>query len=85
VTVTKTTVTNPDGTSHTQVHENVQNEGRTLKDHKYVDNDQCKYILSWNTEFCLVSKLQYGDRYENRPEQRALGYKNHTKSSNYRY
>jgi len=72
VTVTKTTVTNPDGTSHTQVHENVQNEGRTLKDHKYVDNDQ-------------FSKLQYGDRYENRPEQRALGYKNHTKSSNYRY
>ena len=46
VTVTKTTITNPDGTSHTEVHENVQNEGRTLKDHKYVDNDQSKCLLN---------------------------------------
>jgi len=72
VTVTKTTITNPDGTSHTEVHENVQNEGRTLKDHKYVDNDQ-------------TSKLQYNNRQDNRPEQRALGYKNQPMQSNYRF
>lgn len=40
VTVTKTTIVNADGTSHTEVHENIQDEGRTLKDHRYVDNNE---------------------------------------------
>jgi len=38
VTVTKTTVTNADGTSHSEVHENIQDEGRVLKDNRYIDN-----------------------------------------------
>ncbi len=37
VTVTKKTVTNPDGTTRTECHENVQNNGRVLKDNRYVD------------------------------------------------
>ena len=45
VTVTKTTITNPDGTSHTEVHENVQDDGRTLKNERYVDNGQCKNLF----------------------------------------
>ena len=46
VTVTKTTVRNADGTSHTQVHETVKNDGRTIQDHRYADNGQRQKLNS---------------------------------------
>jgi len=63
VTVTKTTVTNPDGTSHTEVQEKVKEDGRTLKDNKYVDNGQ-------------NSRLGYSNnnRSGNYPETKAIDY-----------
>jgi curved DNA-binding protein CbpA len=38
VTVTKVTTTNPDGTQHTEVHEKVEDGGRSISDNRYVDN-----------------------------------------------
>lgn len=38
VTVTKTTVTNPDGTSTTEVHEKIEDGGRSIADNRYSGN-----------------------------------------------
>jgi DnaJ family protein B protein 6 len=40
VTVTQTTITNPDGTSHTEVQESVQDNGREVSNNRYIDNGQ---------------------------------------------
>jgi len=44
VTVTKKTITNPDGTSHTEVHEKVEDGGRNIHENRYVDNGQHQRI-----------------------------------------
>jgi curved DNA-binding protein CbpA len=62
VTVTKSTVTNPDGTSHTEVHESVQDEGRTLRDNRYANSGQ-------------ISGLEY-NRNNNSNNNKAIGYDN---------
>lgn len=50
VTVTKTTIRNPDGTTHTEVQESVADGGRTISQNKYsevgsITNGQRKSVL----------------------------------------
>lgn len=77
VTVTKTTITKPDGTSHTEVHENVQDDGRTLKDERYVANGQSNHLFLTQANQSLDSRLDY-NRANSNPNpsnnQKALGY-----------
>jgi len=40
VTVTETTTRNPDGTSHTEVHEQMQDEAGNIKENKYVQKPE---------------------------------------------
>lgn len=40
MTVTETTTRNPDGTSHTEVHEQVQDETGNIKENKYVQKPE---------------------------------------------
>lgn len=40
MTVTETTTRNPDGTSHTEVHEQMQDEAGNIKENKYVQKPE---------------------------------------------
>lgn len=68
VTVTKTTVRNADGTSNTQVHETVHNDGKKIQDQRYTDNGQ-NYKIS----------NDYGNGYG----QKALGHHGYSSKSKY--
>ena len=58
MTVTKTTVRNADGTSHSEVRENIQDEGRTIKDDRYVDNnDYSNRAIGYKTKKKTSSKF----------------------------
>jgi curved DNA-binding protein CbpA len=52
VTVTKVTTTNSDGTSHTEVHEKVEDGGRSISDNRYVDNRN-NYVDNRNNQKSL--------------------------------